>query len=129
MIKAVGPTPAAQPPICPACVSTSEIEIDSLSERELLSLNRRVVARLKMLRQGRAYEEMLRFRVGEKVAFDTRERVVFGVLTHFNRKTVTVISDDGEHWNVSPHVLQSRSDFSTAPGEKKPLKLLSGPES
>ncbi len=27
---------------------------------------------------------------------------VIGMLTRYNRKTVTVITDDGQRWNVSP---------------------------
>jgi hypothetical protein len=28
------------------------------------------------------------------------------MLTRYNRKTVTVITEDGEHWNVSPTLLR-----------------------
>ena len=28
------------------------------------------------------------------------------MLTRYNRKTVTVITDDGQHWNVSPQFLR-----------------------
>jgi hypothetical protein len=28
------------------------------------------------------------------------------MLTRYNRKTVTVITDDGHHWNVSPQFLR-----------------------
>jgi hypothetical protein len=28
------------------------------------------------------------------------------MVTRYNRKTVTVITDDGQHWNVSPGLLQ-----------------------
>lgn len=31
---------------------------------------------------------------------------VFGMLTRYNRKTVTVITDDGQHLNVSPMLLR-----------------------
>jgi hypothetical protein len=31
---------------------------------------------------------------------------VVGMLTRYNRKTVTVITDDGHHWNVSPQFLR-----------------------
>jgi len=29
------------------------------------------------------------------------------MLTRYNRKTVTVITDDGQHWNVSPQFLHN----------------------
>jgi hypothetical protein len=28
------------------------------------------------------------------------------MLTRYNRKTVTVITDDGQHWNVAPQFLR-----------------------
>jgi hypothetical protein len=28
------------------------------------------------------------------------------MLTRYNRKTVTVITDDGQHWNVAPRFLR-----------------------
>jgi hypothetical protein len=40
------------------------------------------------------------------VSFRANGRVVEGVLTRYNRKTVTVIADTGEQWNVSPMLLQ-----------------------
>jgi hypothetical protein len=79
------------------------IDIDRLSEAELVDLNRRIVARLRLLAQVRAHAEMLRFKVGDRVSFrpDGRGPVV-GMITRYNRRTVTVIADDGQQWNVSP---------------------------
>ncbi|MEJ0018754.1 MAG: hypothetical protein WDN25_19785 [Acetobacteraceae bacterium] len=43
-------------------------------------------------------------------------RPLVGVLTRYNRKTVTVITDDGAQWNVAPSFL-SRAD---APQGRQP---------
>jgi hypothetical protein len=43
------------------------IDIDSLSEDELIELNHKVVARLRFLSQMRSHSAMLDFRVGERV--------------------------------------------------------------
>lgn len=82
------------------------IDIDSLSESELIELNHKVVARLRFLSQMRSHSAMLDFRVGERVKFhpDGQPELV-GVLTRYNRKTVTVVTDAGQHWNVSPSLL------------------------
>ena len=82
------------------------IDIDKLTEAELIDLNNRVVARLQFLSQMRAHAEMLEFKIGDRVSFqpDGYRRLV-GVLTRYNRKTVTVITDDGQRWNVSPRLL------------------------
>jgi hypothetical protein len=90
----------AQPPRKPA---TMNIDIDTLTEPELIDLNHRIVARLRVLRDMRAHVGMLEFRIGDRVAFQPPgRRPLEGVLTRYNRKTVTVITDDGAQWNVSP---------------------------
>ena len=82
-------------------------DIDLLTESELIDLNHRVVARLRLLHAVRAHEEMLEFRIGDRVAFQPPgQGVVAGMLTRYNRKTVTVITDEGRQWNVSPGMLR-----------------------
>src|SRR5881396_851316 len=83
-----------------------EIDIDKLTEAELTDLNNRVVARLQFLAQMRAHAQMLEFKIGDRVSFqpDGHRRLV-AMLTRYNRKTVTVITDDGQRWNVSPRLL------------------------
>jgi hypothetical protein len=50
---------------------------------------------------------MLEFKVGERVQFQPDGHPpVTGVLTRYNRKTVTVIADTGQQWNVAPQFLQ-----------------------
>ena len=83
-----------------------KIDIDGLSENELIELNHRIVERLKFLESARRHEEMMEFNVGEKVSFSPpgREKQ-FGVLVKYNKKTVTVVTEQGERWNVSPILL------------------------
>src|SRR6266542_5617611 len=84
-----------------------KIDIDGLTEAELIDLNNRIVERLKFLNQMRAHAKMLEFRIGDRVSFEPEGRsLVVGMLTRYNKKTVTVISDSGEHWNVSPGLLR-----------------------
>jgi len=45
---------------------------------------------------------MLEFTIGERVWFQTDVRRVEGVLVRYNKKSVTVVTDDGERWNVAP---------------------------
>lgn len=83
------------------------IDIDTLTEPELLELNHRIVARLRVVRDMRAHVGMLEFRVGERVAFQPPgHRMLQGVLTRYNRQTVTVITDDHGQWNVAPSFLR-----------------------
>jgi len=82
------------------------IDIDKLSEDELIDLNHRIVARLRFLNQMRAHSQMLDFRIGDPVTFEPDGRPpMFGIITRYNKKTVTVITDGGQHWNVAPTLL------------------------
>jgi hypothetical protein len=75
-----------------------KIDIDKLSEEELIDLNHRVVERLRFLSQMRAHSKMLDFRIGDRVTFQPEGRPpVVGMLTRYNKKTVTVITDSGQH--------------------------------
>ena len=47
----------------------AKINIDQLSEEELIDLNHRIVERLRFLSQMRAHSQMLDFKIGEKVTF------------------------------------------------------------
>ena len=84
------------------------IDIDRLSEADLIDLNHRIVARLNWLREARAHAAMLDFRIGEEVEFFVRNRAapVAGTLVKYNRKSVTVITPAGEQWTVSPTLLR-----------------------
>ena len=84
-----------------------KIDIDLLSEAELVDLNHRVVERLRMLDQLRAHGQMLEFSIGDRVAFTPHGRpTVMGVVAKYNRKTVTVIAENGLRWNVAPALLR-----------------------
>jgi hypothetical protein len=80
-----------------------------LSEDELIDLNHRIVERLRFLNQMRAHSEMLDFRIGERVTFQPEGRPqLAGIVIRYNRKTVTVITDAEQRWNVSPGVLRRK---------------------
>ena len=83
------------------------IDIDGLTEAELIDLNHRIVERLKFLNHMRAHAQMLEFRIGDRVSFQPEGRPEqVGMLTRYNKKTVTVITEGGEHWNVAPGLLR-----------------------
>ena len=97
------------------------VDIDRLTEPELVDLNRRIVERLRFLQQMRAHQRMLAFKVGDRVAFRADARgTVEGMLTRHNRKSVTVITDDGHQWNVSPALLSRAAAPSAAKPRARP---------
>ena len=95
-----------------------KIDISQLSEQELVVLNRQIVERLRFLQQMRAHARMLEFGVGDRVSFQPDGRpTLFGVLTRYNKKTVTVITEGGEQWNVSPVLLRKVEDITPSAKE------------
>jgi hypothetical protein len=97
-----------------------KIDIDKLSEAELIDLNHRIVERLRFLSQMRAHSQMLDYKIGEHVTFHPEGRqAVVGIVTRYNRKTVTVITESGQHWNVAPALLH-RAGANEQSGTNKP---------
>jgi hypothetical protein len=88
-----------------------KIDIDKLTEADLIDLNNRIVERLRFLHHMRAHAKMLEFKIGDRVTFQPDGRpLVVGMLTRYNKKTVTVITDTGQRWNVAPALLRPVDD-------------------
>ena len=84
-----------------------KIDLDRLTESELIDLNHRIVARLQMFAQLRAHSSMLEFKVGQRVSVQAEHGPrITGILVRYNKKTVSLVTDDGHRWNVSPALLQ-----------------------
>jgi hypothetical protein len=95
-------------------MAPSQIDLNNLSEEELIELNHQVVKRIELFRQTRDHYTMLAFRVGERVRFhSSRGFLVTGLLTRLNRKTVTIVTQAGEQWNVAPGLLERLNDDGT----------------
>ena len=47
-----------------------------------------------------------RFSVGDQVRFEHKGRTVPGRVERINKKSVGVLTDEGEHWRISPRALQ-----------------------
>ena len=95
------------------------IDIDGLSLEELVQLNHRVVERIKMLQAMQAHVDMMAFNLGARVSFDTQDGRQLGTLVKYNRKTVTVLTDDGRQWRVSPGLLSSVKDVNGSAGHAR----------
>ncbi len=80
--------------------------LDDFTEAELHHLNRLIVERLRLMQQVKAHGAMIKFRIGQRVQFDSPSGVVVGVLTKYNRKSVSVRTDHGTSWTVSPTFLR-----------------------
>ena len=92
------------------------IDIHGLSFEELLELNQRVVARLKMLESMQTHIEMMRFKPGQRVSFEHGCGRLLATLVKYNRKPVTVVIDNGQRWNIGSSTF--RVEF---PGKSMPV--------
>ncbi len=78
-----------------------------MSEQDLLYLNRMVVERLKLLAQARSTVELAQFAEGDRVSFAANDGTVKnGMILRLNKKTVSLRTDDGHLWKVSPGFLR-----------------------
>jgi len=82
--------------------------IKDLGEQELRYLNRLIVERLKLVAQEKSTLSLSRFNLGELVQFtDNAGRLKTGRIVRLNKKTASILTSDGQHWKVSPGLLQS----------------------
>ena len=87
------------------------INIDNLSEKELIDLNHKIVERLNFNAQMKHHSKMMEFSIGEKISFiPIGNEIRFGVITKYNTKTISVMTDYGMRWNVSPNLLNKIKD-------------------
>ena len=102
-----------------------KIDIDHLTETELIQLNERIVQRLRMMRQMRAYVQMTDFQLGERVWFQTeRQEIVRGMLVRYNNKSGTVVTDEGHRWTVSPGFLRKTSSAPSARENENVVEMI-----
>jgi len=102
-----------------------DIDLTRYTERELVELNRRIIERIKVLRQGRLRESMADFNVGDRVSFHPEcGHEVVGTIVRLNRKSVTVVSTDGAPWRVAPVFIKKVSgEGGGEPGGKPSAKV------
>ena len=78
-----------------------------VSEEDLLYLNRMVIERLKLLAQARSTVELAQFAEGDRVSFTANDgSIKTGMILRLNKKTVSLRTDDGHLWKVSPAFLR-----------------------
>ncbi len=81
--------------------------IKRLNEEDLLFLNGLIVERLRLISQARATMLMTNFTRGDRVGFLTPDgRMLEGTVMRLNKKTISVATNDGHQWNVSPRLLR-----------------------
>ena len=81
-----------------------------MGEQDLLFLNRMVVERLNLLAQARSTVQLAQFAEGDRVQFTANDRPTkHGMIMRLNKKTASVLTDDGQNWKVSPALLHPQT--------------------
>ena len=91
-----------------------KIDLDSMTEEQLRSLNYQIIRRLEFHATMRRNNQLMAFRIGDHVAFDTERGTITGVIIRINHKTASIEGDDGRRWRVSPSFLPKVADAKVA---------------
>jgi hypothetical protein len=82
-----------------------------MSEAYLLYLNRMVVERLNLLAQAKSTLQLAQFAEGDRVSFTANDGTIKNVrVMRLNKKTVSLLTNDGQQWKVSPALLRKSTD-------------------
>lgn len=83
-----------------------DINLDHLTFNELRLLNKKIVDRLRHLQEMDTFSHMQGFAPGDYVCFDSSSgEQVSGYIKKLNKKTISILTDDGIQYNVSPQLL------------------------
>jgi preprotein translocase subunit YajC len=83
-----------------------KVDLDLLSESELRELNHEIVNRLQSMALTRRHQQLMAFRVGDRVEFEADFGIIGGTVMRINHKTATIDADDGRSWRVAPSFLR-----------------------
>ena len=74
---------------------------------ELIKLHNYIIKRIKFISETKVMEHVQDFELLDKVYFfDDNGNKVNGTVIKLNKKTVTITTDSGMEWRVSPHFLK-----------------------
>ena len=80
--------------------------IRHLGEEDLRFLNRLIIERLKLIAQAQSTALMSQFNIGDRVGFRSPNgEWKSGIVQKLNKKTISILTDKGHQWNVSPGFL------------------------
>ena len=98
--------------------------IDELQYEELITLNRAIVARIKEIKAIKVQSLLQQFRVGNQVQFMSNEGdLIIGTIVRLNQKTVSLVTEEGARWKVSPSFLTKLVNAAPMPSDQGVIEL------
>lgn len=102
------------------------INLENLSEEELLVLNEQVVAKIKELRNQKNTQQISQFKLGDMISFAYKGKKVQGIIFRINQKSISILTASNERLSLSPGLVMKEK----RPNEKiKTLQALLFPSS
>ena len=99
-------------------------QLDELHYEELITLNRAIVARIKQLNTMKAQSQLQQFRIGNQVQFmSSQGDLIVGTIVRINKKTVSLVTEEGTRWKVSPSFLRKLENASPMPSDQGVIEL------
>ena len=80
--------------------------IEQLTINELILLNRLIIKRIKFIQKAERIKEMNKFIEGEHIYFEHNGKNISGRIVRFNPKTVSILTDNNDKWNIPPSFLR-----------------------
>ncbi len=98
--------------------------LDELHYEELITLNHAIVARIKELNAIKAQSQLQQFRVGNQVQFMSSEGdLIIGTIVRLNKKTISLVTEAGARWKVSPGLLRKLTNAAPMPSDQGVIEL------
>ncbi|MCP3660581.1 MAG: hypothetical protein GY830_09835 [Bacteroidetes bacterium] len=83
-----------------------KIDINRLTKDELIELNKLIFNRIKYLNDLESIKRRSLFNKGDFVSFEYDNKYILGIITKINIKTVSILTENGKEWRVSPSLLK-----------------------
>jgi hypothetical protein len=98
--------------------------LDELHYEELITLNHAIVTRIKELNIIKAQSQLQHFRVGNQVQFTSSAGdLVIGTIVRINKKTISLVTEAGARWKVSPGLLTKLVNAAPMPSDQGVIEL------
>lgn len=96
--------------------------IDKLDDEDLMPLYNQIGHRLNLIRKARDLYALSQISIGQRAAFHSNGQHIEGIIIRINQRTVSIFTDDGHRWTVSPLYLQrvAEPERPAAPRSTKP---------
>lgn len=83
-----------------------QLDINSLSKRELIELHRLIADRIHYLSEQENLDHLSNFKSGDLVCIQNGASLCGGIVIKVNLKTLTIYLTTGETWRVSPSIVK-----------------------